>query len=142
MGQTTLREFARAREQTTDDSDALLSTVGLSAFGLVREPPRALDDRLPGYESLFDYDTLFYDVFRTGDGTSVICLGPPLLNCEPVFSDATFRIPGAESPVPYAYQPAIALPAELPIPSLGPGYGQGDIPDSECGQQESGDTRS
>lgn len=90
---------------TTVDCDALLSPVHLSAFGLRREPPRSVDDRRPGYESLFDYDTLFYDVFRTGDGNGVICLGPPLLNCERALAGAEFRFPGASSPLACAYQP-------------------------------------
>lgn len=58
---------------------ASLSPVRLSDLGLRREAPRPLHDRQPGYEALFDHDTLFYDVFRSG--AEVICLGPPLLNC-------------------------------------------------------------
>ena len=44
-----------------------LSTVALASFGLRRDPPRPLDDRQPGYLDLFDFGTLFYDVFRGTD---------------------------------------------------------------------------
>lgn len=64
----------------------------LSDFGLRREPPRPVHDRQPGYELLFDFDTLFYDVFRSGDGQKIICLGPPLLNCERFLAGVRFRL--------------------------------------------------
>jgi hypothetical protein len=82
-----------------------LSTVRLSDFGLRREPPRPPDDRSADYESLFDYDTLFYDVFHAGDARRVICLGPPLLNCEQALSEVVFRVPGAKDATIWKYRP-------------------------------------
>ena len=57
--------------------DAALSTVRLSAFGLRRDPPRPAADRRADYERLFDYDTLFYDVFRAAAADEVICSARP-----------------------------------------------------------------
>ena len=85
------------------DDDAL-SSVRLSIFGLRREPPRPPDDRKRGYEELFDYDTLYYDVFRSGDGRHVICQGPPLLRCEEALSRLTFHLPGAKRPLSAHYR--------------------------------------
>lgn len=92
-------------QPTSGDPDASLSTVRLSDFGLRREPPRPLDDRQPDYADVFDYDTLFYDVFRMGDGERVVCLGPPLLNCAESLAGAIFRLPGAPSPLAHEYRP-------------------------------------
>jgi hypothetical protein len=82
-----------------------LSSVHLSSFGLRRQPPRALDDRPPNYERLFDFDTLFYDVFRSRDPRQVICLGPPLLNCEAALSTASFRASESDGAVRWEYRP-------------------------------------
>jgi hypothetical protein len=82
-----------------------LSSVQLSSFGLRRQPPRPLDDRSAGYERLFDFDTLFYDVFRGRDPGQVICLGPPLLNCEPALSTAIFRASEGHGEVRWEYRP-------------------------------------
>jgi hypothetical protein len=82
-----------------------LSTVRLSDFGLRREAPRPPDDRSPDYESLFDHDTLFYDVFHAGDGRRIICLGPPLLNCEEALSEVVFRVPAAKEATIWKYRP-------------------------------------
>lgn len=85
--------------------DIGLNPVSLSTFGLRREPPRSIDDRQPGYESLFEYDTLFFDVFWAADGGSVVCLGPPLLNNEAVLRQAVFRMPGSSVPLKVDYHP-------------------------------------
>lgn len=82
---------------------ASVSPVRLSDLGLRREAPRPLHDRQSGYEALFDHDTLFYDVFRSGE--EVICLGPPLLNCEDALQGAEFRIEGSDRPLASAYRP-------------------------------------
>lgn len=87
-------------------SGSLLSTVGLSEFGLRREPPRPVEDRQPGYEAVFDYDTLFFDVFRSCDGRKIICLGPPMLNNEPYFADARFRLNGSRLPLRTTLRPS------------------------------------
>lgn len=87
-------------------SGSALSTVRLSDFGLRRDPPRPADDRQPGYEAMFDYDTLFFDVFRSSDDRKIICLGPPLLNCEPFLADATFRLNGHPQPLQAVYRPS------------------------------------
>jgi hypothetical protein len=84
--------------------DNNLSSVRLSSFGLRREPPRAMEDRPSGYERLFDFDTLFYDVFRSAEPGEVICLGPPLLNCETALSAATFRGAGDHGLVRWEYR--------------------------------------
>ena len=82
-----------------------LSAVRLSTFGLRREPPRPIEDRPAGYEALFDFDTLFYDVFRAADSRQVICLGPPLLNCAPALSQLIVRLPGTDAAVHWEYLP-------------------------------------
>jgi len=84
----------------------MLSTVRLSDFGLFREPPRPAEDRQPGYEAMFDYDTLFFDVFRSFDGRKIICLGPPLLNCESFFAAVRFRLNGGTRALQTAYRPS------------------------------------
>lgn len=86
-------------------ADGALSTVRLSDFGLRREPPRPLGDRTPDYEKLFDYDTLFYDVFQAPQGQGLVCLGPPLLNCEAALAQAVFRTQGSDRPMRWRYQP-------------------------------------
>jgi hypothetical protein len=86
-------------------TEEALSSVRLSSFGLSRQPPRALDDRPPSYERLFDFDTLFYDVFRGPDPQQVICLGPPLLNCEAALSSAVFRASGCGEALRWDYHP-------------------------------------
>lgn len=46
--------------------------------GVLREPPRPPELRGPAYADQFDWDTLFYDVYRVG--RHVVFQGPPLLN--------------------------------------------------------------
>ncbi|MGD9742115.1 MAG: hypothetical protein AB7J30_14800 [Hyphomicrobium sp.] len=82
-----------------------LSTLRLSAFGLRRDPPRRPEDRSADYEALFDYDTLFYDLFRSPDGAAIIGLGPPLLNCEAPLLQAVFRSTASERPLAWRYEP-------------------------------------
>jgi hypothetical protein len=91
--------------ESTTEPDARLSNLSLSTFGLRREPPRAIDDRPPRYLELFDFDTLFYDVFRGADPGEVICLGPPLLNCEKLLSTLTLHLPGQSVPLAWKYLP-------------------------------------
>ena len=69
-----------------------LSPVYLSTFGLRREPSRPPQDREPGYERSYDFDTLFYDVFLAHDGRSITAISPPLLNCESAVLSAEFRL--------------------------------------------------
>src|SRR5215475_10704375 len=45
---------------------------------LRRQMPRSLEQRQPGYESEFDFLTVFYDCFASVDNRSFICVGPPL----------------------------------------------------------------
>lgn len=49
-----------------------------------RNPPRPLHLRQADYAEKFDYLTVFYDCFRSADGSQVLLLGPPLLNLEPI----------------------------------------------------------
>jgi hypothetical protein len=46
--------------------------------GIVRQPPRPPELRNPAYADQFDWDTLFYDVYRVG--RHIVFQGPPLLN--------------------------------------------------------------
>ncbi len=86
-----------------------LSPVLLSTFGLRREPPRPIGDRTAGYDAAFDFDTLFYDVFRTADPRQVVCLGPPPLNCEAALSKLIVRLPGTGAVVDWSYLPPRSL---------------------------------
>lgn len=75
----------------TEAPDVRLSTVVVSSEGEVRRvPPRALEDRQPGYESQFDSMTVFFDVFRS-NGDIVLC-GPPLMNFRQSLSVARWEI--------------------------------------------------
>ena len=85
--------------------ESRLSSVQLSSFGLRREPPRPPEDRTADYERLFDFDTLFYDVFRGRDPRQVICLGPPLLNCKAAFATALFHTSEGKGEVRWEYRP-------------------------------------
>lgn len=58
---------------------------------LRREPARLPKDRQPGFEQQFDHHTVFYDCFTAEDGRRAICLGPPLLNLEPLVLAAAER---------------------------------------------------
>jgi hypothetical protein len=82
-----------------------LSTVALASFGLRRDPPRPLDDRQSGYLDLFDFGTLFYDVFRGADPQDVMLIGPPLLNCAVLLDGLTFRLPGQTYVIAWTYVP-------------------------------------
>lgn len=42
-----------------------------------RIPGRDVLSRTEDFETLFDFRTLFYDVFWSADGTEVLCVGPP-----------------------------------------------------------------
>jgi len=91
-----------AEPQIREDA---LSTLRLSAFDLRRDPPRRPEDRGADYEALFDYDTLFYDLFRSPDGATIIGLGPPLLNCEVPLLQAAFLGAASDRPLAWRYEP-------------------------------------
>lgn len=55
-----------------------LSRCTLAAGGILREPPRPKHLRNTVYADQFDWDTLFYDVYRSG--RHIVFQGPPLLN--------------------------------------------------------------
>ena len=57
------------------------ASVGLSSFGLSRPLPHGLKYRADEAADRFDFETMFFDLFRSGDG--VLCLGPPLEGCLP-----------------------------------------------------------
>lgn len=59
------------------------AVVGLSQFGLARPLPDGLIDRAEQARDRFDSETMFFDVFRSASGDSIICLGPPLEGCIP-----------------------------------------------------------
>lgn len=64
-------------------------TINLSSIMLDKEthtlrlPPRKEEDQQFNYKELFDYTTLFADIFFLADGR-VELLGPPLLNLESI----------------------------------------------------------
>ena len=64
------------------------STLKLSSWildqagGLLREPSRPPAYREPGFNDVYDFTTVFCDVFWSADGCSIFVLGPPLLNLE------------------------------------------------------------
>lgn len=58
------------------------ASVGLSQFGMKRPMPVCVSDRRRARER-FDDETMFFDVFRSRSGESVLCLGPPLDGCHP-----------------------------------------------------------
>ena len=43
------------------------ASVGLSSFGLKRPLPDGLRDRARTSPDRFDFETMFFDVFRSGD---------------------------------------------------------------------------
>jgi hypothetical protein len=56
-----------------------MSPVNLDPrFGMIRTPTRHPISRQEGFEDLFDFFTLFYDIFWSVSGDYVIALGPPL----------------------------------------------------------------
>lgn len=59
---------------------------------LRRRPPRPPELQQPYYHELFDSQTVFCDVFRAGE--RIVMVGPPLLNLEKLFLDATYRVDG------------------------------------------------
>lgn len=61
---------------------------------LARVPPRPVDLRQPGFESDFDFKTVFFDVFETDQG--VRFSGPPLLNLKDFFASATWKLDGID----------------------------------------------
>lgn len=61
----------------------------------IRHAPRLEKDQQANYKDLFDYYTLFSDIFYTKDG-SVELLGPPLLNLKDIIQGAQFYIDDKE----------------------------------------------
>src|SRR5262249_35653329 len=60
------------------------------------------------------------DVFRSG--ATVICLGPPLLNCEDAVRGAEFRVEGADRPLVSTYRaPRLNLQPTCRFQLSGPG---------------------
>lgn len=76
------------------------SSVGLSSFGLKRPLPDGLAGRADQATDRFDFETMFFDIFRSGD--NVLCLGPPLDGCMP--GRHAPRISDARSLLPLKYQ--------------------------------------
>lgn len=61
---------------------------------LSRRAPRPLDKRQDHYVERFDYKTIFYDIYRSGD--QVIFSGPPLLNFDSLVRVAKISLFGKE----------------------------------------------
>jgi hypothetical protein len=64
---------------------------------ICRRSPRNPDRQQSNYHDLFDSHTVFCDVFNTDAGIAMI--GPPLLNLESTFLEATYTIDGQVFPV-------------------------------------------
>jgi hypothetical protein len=81
-------EAAGVQVRSTAGAETLQLLVRPTSFRIPtgeprRERPRAAELRGDDYDEKFDFDTLFYDVFRSRD--EIIAVGPPLLNLrEPV----------------------------------------------------------
>ncbi|MDK4527990.1 hypothetical protein QG082_03855 [Kingella kingae] len=71
-----------------------LSTIKLEENCILRIPPRKEEDQQENYKKLFDYNTLFADIFMIEDAVELI--GPPLLNLEPIFKKARIFLDGFE----------------------------------------------
>lgn len=59
------------------------------SWGLKRESPRPLHLRQPNFDERFDFDTLFYDVFRVADSDKIFMIGPALYNLGQLFEGIT-----------------------------------------------------
>ena len=59
--------------------------------GLRRESPRAPEFRQPDFDERFDSETLFYDVFRHPDRSTIMMIGPSLYNLASLFDDIEIR---------------------------------------------------
>ena len=62
--------------------------------GCYRFPPREKIDQQNNYEDLFDFFTLFSDIFQTEEGIEL--LGPPLLNLKSSLEDGGIYIDGVD----------------------------------------------
>lgn len=93
----------RGARQSVHTYPVELSRVRLSQLGLRRESPRPVAHREAGYDTQFDFDTLFYDVFASSRGTEIIALNPPLLNCADVMHAAHFRDAHDDAILPHRY---------------------------------------
>ncbi len=78
-------------------------SVRLATFGLARAPS---DLVLSCAEPVapFDGDTLFFDVFHTGDD-EIVCLGPSLEGVGPGELDLRFTAIGGDGPIAVRYEP-------------------------------------
>lgn len=65
------------------------ATVLLSQFGMKRQLPEGVASD-PLRVAKFDANTMFFDVFRLAWDGAILCLGPPLSNCHPSFTDLGF----------------------------------------------------
>ncbi|UOO81742.1 hypothetical protein LVJ83_12620 [Uruburuella testudinis] len=63
-----------------------LSSITLdSQLNTLRIPPRKEEEQQSNYKELFDYSTLFSDIYRTE--TSIELLGPPLMNLKSILQN-------------------------------------------------------
>lgn len=74
--------------------DVELSTIKLQDNFTLRIPPRKEEEQQENYKKLFDYNTLFSDIFMTDNGIEL--LGPPLFNLQPIFEKARIFLDGIE----------------------------------------------
>jgi len=70
---------------------------------VLRLPPRPLEHRNSTYDKEFDATTLFFDAFHVGEST-VVLIGPPLLNLEPAVLDARFMACPTGAPTKMRYK--------------------------------------
>ncbi|WP_204378734.1 hypothetical protein, partial [Rodentibacter caecimuris] len=59
--------------------DVKLSSLKIEKNYIKRTPPRKVEDQQKNYLELFDFDTIFSDIFFTGN-KDIQFLGPPLIN--------------------------------------------------------------
>lgn len=71
-----------------------LSSVKLANTNILREPPRKEEDQQENYKELFDYNTLFSDIFFTDK--SIELVGPPLLNLQDVLLKENIYVDGVD----------------------------------------------
>lgn len=75
--------------------DVELSTIKLGNDSTLRIPPRREEDQQHNYKELFDYQTLFSDIYFTHSG-QIEFVGPPLLNLEQILLSGKVLLDGVD----------------------------------------------
>ena len=64
-----------------------------------RERPRPSEQRQSDYDNKFEFNTIWYDAFRSHIDDSVIAIAPPPLNLAQPLGESSFRLDGAARPL-------------------------------------------